>query len=116
LSDSAPQRFLAAFQTLADSLAAWRLHLLLVKFPEHPGYKALGIASRHGPSSATYNELVAWYRRLEQVNPYFHFYDANMNGDHDYTNDEAYDCDHLNYVGRRKMSARLDSVIATFVR
>jgi hypothetical protein len=115
LSDSNPERYLALFQTLADSLAAWRLHFLLVKFPEHPGYKDLGVASRYGPRVATYNQLVAWFRRLEQTNPYFHFYDANMNGDHDYTTGEALDCDHLNYLGRQKMSMRLDSVITTFI-
>ncbi len=116
LSDSAPQRYLARFRALADSLAAWRIHFLLVKFPEHPGYRDLGVASRYGPSFATYNRLVAWFRELEQANPYFHFYDANMNGGHDYTSGEALDCDHLNYAGRQKISSRLDSVITTFFR
>jgi hypothetical protein len=115
LSDSIPERYLALFRTLADSLAAWRLHFLLVKFPENPGYKDLGIAARYGPSIATYNQLVAWFRGLEQTNPYFHFYDANMNGNHDYATGEALDCDHLNYLGRQKMSVRLDSVISTII-
>jgi formylglycine-generating enzyme required for sulfatase activity len=116
LSAPHPQEYLVLFKNLVDSIAAEGRHVLLVRFPEHPGYKDAGIASRYGPRIATYNDLVAWYRRLEQDNPRFHFYDANMNGDHDYTTGEALDCDHLNCLGRHKFSVRLDSVLTTIIR
>jgi formylglycine-generating enzyme required for sulfatase activity len=115
MSDATIQQYLALFRSLADSLAVHGVHFLLVKFPEHPDYKATGFVSRYGPGYATYNQLVAWYRELEKQNPYFHFYDANMNGNHDYTSAEALNCNHLNDFGRHKLSVRLDSVMTTFV-
>jgi hypothetical protein len=44
-------------------------------------------------------------------NPYCHFYDANLGGNHDYTNAEASDWDHLCDAGAEKFSRRLDTLI-----
>jgi hypothetical protein len=55
-------------------------------------------------------------RRLESTNPYFHFYDANCDGNHDYGDAEAYDPNHLSEFGVTKLSTRLDSIISTILK
>ena len=46
-----------------------------------------------------YLRLDSTLRAMEQENARFHFYDANNLGDHDYTDDEAFDTNHLNAQG-----------------
>lgn len=115
-TDTSVQTYLSLIKTLTDSLATLGIHFLLVKFPENPAYVTTGYVSRYGPNYNTYDQIAAWFRSLELQNQFFHFYDANMDGAHDYTDAEAHDCNHLNALGRAKMSTRLDSVIATFVK
>ena len=115
-TDTSVQTYLSLIKTLTDSLATLGIHFLLVKFPENPAYVTTGYVSRYGPNYNTYDQIAAWFRSLELQNQFFHFYDANMDGAHDYTDAEAHDCNHLNALGRAKMSTRLDSVIATFVQ
>lgn len=50
---------------------------------------------------------------LQQKYPNFHFLDENKMGNHDYTDDMAYDYDHLNVTGAAKLTARLDSLLRT---
>jgi formylglycine-generating enzyme required for sulfatase activity len=114
LSDDTIQGNLRLFTLLADSLAARRAHFLVVHFPENPLYKQTPYVGRLGPSREFYAQLTEWLRVLEARNPYFHFYDANMNGDHDYADSEALDCNHLNFRGARKMGARIDSLLRAF--
>jgi hypothetical protein len=47
----------------------------------------------------------------DSIPGYFHFYDANGEGNHDYADSEAVDFDHLFPAGARKLSVRLDSVV-----
>jgi hypothetical protein len=113
-NDPFVQSSLAGIADLADSAAAKKVHLLIVCFPEHPGYAQTNMIGRYGPGPATFAKIVAWLDTLSRRNPYAHFYDANANGTHDFTSDEALDCNHLNYKGGLKMAARIDSVIQTF--
>jgi formylglycine-generating enzyme required for sulfatase activity len=115
MADTSVQTYLSLMAAFADTLANRGVHFLLVKFPENPAYAATAFAGRYGPAWATYNQLVAWLRQREQQNPFFHFYDANMNGAHDYSSAEASDCNHLNALGRAKMSSRLDSVLSAIL-
>jgi hypothetical protein len=113
--DSSVQINVQLFKTLADTLAARGTHLIVVNFPENPLYKQTTMIGRLGPSRATYTKLSTWLRNLESGNSFFHFYDANMDGDHDYTDAEALDCNHLNYLGARKISARIDSLCRIYL-
>lgn len=89
---------------------------VLVKFPESPGYASTPIAGRWGPGWDEYHRLVQLIRGLESKHPGFRFYDAYLDGAHDYTDQEAYNADHLNYSGAVKLSRRLDSVVAGCLR
>jgi formylglycine-generating enzyme required for sulfatase activity len=115
-SDTALQLNLASIKALGDTLAAHGVHLFVVEFPENPGYDTTASIGRYGPSRATFNQMSQWLRTVEQANPYFHFYDANNNGNHDYTDAEALDCNHLGYLGAQKLSYRLDSLLTVYVK
>lgn len=51
---------------------------------------------------------------LGDLNPWFHFVDANADGAHDYKPQAATNYDHLSWIGAAQLSRRLDSLIATF--
>jgi hypothetical protein len=102
---------LSLIEELADSAAVKGIHVLMVNFPVHPGYADTSMAGRYGPSHETFAQLDFWLRALETRNPYFHYYDANNHGNHDYAGSEASDCNHLSYSGAVKFSGRIDSVL-----
>ncbi|MBN1129630.1 MAG: SUMF1/EgtB/PvdO family nonheme iron enzyme, partial [Chitinispirillaceae bacterium] len=114
MGDAMVQASLAELSDLADGAAAKKVHLLIVNFPENPEYKNTPMIGRYGPSHETYRQLTGWIDSLCGSNRFVHFYDANDNGNHDYANDEALDCNHLNSKGAQKLSARIDSLITTF--
>jgi uncharacterized protein (TIGR02171 family) len=96
---------------LAQTLADRKIHFLLYLTPESPQYRFTDSYCRDGPSRATGEAVVSQLKALQDSIPgYFHFYDANRGGDHDYADSEAYDCDHLCPAGARKLSVRLDSL------
>jgi formylglycine-generating enzyme required for sulfatase activity len=115
-SDTFVQANLASIKTTADTLAARGIHLFVVNFPESPAYATTASVGRYGPSQGTFAKISQWLQNEELANPYFHFYDANNNGYHDYTDAEAMDANHLGYLGARKFSRRLDSLLSVYVK
>jgi hypothetical protein len=107
---------LSALSGLADSAAARGVQLVIVSMPENPAYVATPVIGRYGPYRETYGKLVAWINDLMLRNPYVHFYDANNFGNHDYTGDEALDCNHLNYRGADKFTSRVDSLVTLYTK
>ena len=80
--------------------------------PESPYYRSTDFYGRHGPSRETGKAIVSQLKTLQDsVYGYFHFYDANLEGNHDYADSEAADFDHLCPLGARKLSVRLDSLV-----
>jgi len=108
------QQNIGFIDTLADTLAARDIHFVVINFPQNPRYRETDYIGRYGPSRTTYNQLAEWLRTLEENNPYFHFYDANAYGEHDYTDDEALDANHLTHAGARKLGSRLDSLLTSY--
>lgn len=99
---------------LAGSLALRKIHLLIYTTPESPVWKSMGITGRYGATIDATVALFQFFHRLETSNPYFHFYDGNNYGNHDYVAAEANDPDHLSASGAQKFSRRIDSLISTF--
>jgi hypothetical protein len=52
----------------------------------------------------------------DSVPGYFHFYNADNLGIHDYSDAEAYDANHLCARGARKFSSRLDSLVKAILQ
>ncbi|MBD3390595.1 MAG: SUMF1/EgtB/PvdO family nonheme iron enzyme [Chitinivibrionales bacterium] len=115
LSDSIVAENLVSVEALADSASARAIHLLVVNFPQSPAYANTSHMGRYGPSWTTYAQIVSRLETLESQNSYFHFYDAHAGGQHDYTAGDAFDSNHLNYTGATRLSARIDSVLQTFL-
>jgi hypothetical protein len=115
-SDTFLQKNLRTLRETVDTLGRHNIQVIMVNFPENPLYKTTGSIGRFGPSTDTYGQISQFLRDLEQAAPNFHFYDANRGGDHDYTDAEAMDANHLNYLGAQKMSRRLDSLLMLYVK
>jgi len=96
---------------LASDLARRHIHLLLLITPESPHYRQTESYGRSGPNRPCAENIINQVNMLCGANPYVHLYDANNFGDHDYTDAEAYDYDHLCDAGAKKLSARVDSVL-----
>ena len=60
--------------------------------------------------------MMSQLRNLESQYPYFHVYDAYQDGNHDYTDADARDCNHLCSVGAAKLTGRLDTLIASILK
>jgi formylglycine-generating enzyme required for sulfatase activity len=115
-SDTFVQTNLHTIAASADTLAAHGVELIIINYPQNPLYKYTSSIGRYGPSRATYGLVTQWVDSLCRVNPFVHFYDANNNGDHDYDANDAFDPNHLNYLGAQKLSGRLDSLLTLYVK
>jgi uncharacterized protein (TIGR02171 family) len=100
---------------LATELATLKIHLLMINFPESPAFKNTDHYESSGPSWETGKAVMLQFQSLKNGNPYFHFYDAYLDGNHDYTDADASNSNHLCSVGAAKLSARLDSLIQTIL-
>ena len=105
----------AIIKDVARQLYLNKIHFLMYITPESPYYKNTVSYGRYGPNWPTAEAIIARIKALQDTFPgYFHFYDANLDGNHDYADSEASDCEHLCTVGAKKLSRRMDSVV-TFI-
>jgi len=100
-----------SLQSLASMLSARGIQTILVAFPQSPGYRNTPLSGRYGPTWSAYRSIKAEIQNWQI--PGFHFYDAYLDGQHDYTDAEAQNWDHLSFAGATKFSHRLDSLIAS---
>jgi uncharacterized protein (TIGR02171 family) len=101
----------ADLEAMADSCSARGIHLVIVNFPQAPVYATSPVMGKYGPTWATWKAIQSRLRALETAKPFLHFYDANMDGSHDYPDSAAINADHLSVVGARILSTRLDSLL-----
>ena len=85
--------------------------LIGVVFPQSPYYKTTGSYGRHGMRRSTAKSLIDSLENWQKKYSNFVFVDENKMGDHDYTDEMAYDYDHLSYVGGQRLTRKLDSLI-----
>ncbi len=85
--------------------------LIGVVFPQSPYYKTTGSYGRHGMRRSTADSLIGVLHKWDEKYSNFVFLDENKMGDHDYSDEMAYDYDHLSYVGGQKLTRKLDSLI-----
>jgi uncharacterized protein (TIGR02171 family) len=105
----------AIIKDVANQLYLKKIHFLMYITPESPYYKNTNSYGRYGPNWQTAQAIITRVRALQDTFPgYFHFYDANLDGNHDYADSDASDCEHLCPVGAQKLSRRMDSLV-TFI-
>jgi uncharacterized protein (TIGR02171 family) len=108
---------IALVKNFARDLARRGIHFLLYLPPVSPYYKDHDVYVSAGPTlqaaAMICNDLIALQ---DSVPGYFHFYDADKMGAHDYTDADAFDVSHLCTAGAEKFSMRLDSVVKTILK
>jgi hypothetical protein len=105
---------LADITMIADTLRSRGIQWLVINFPVSPNYRTTAACSPFGPSWQTEHDVFEQLRFVESNNRYFHFYDANIDGNHDYSDTDAIDNNHLSASGAEKLTKRVDSIIHSF--
>jgi hypothetical protein len=105
----------AAIENLVWDLKDVNVHLLMINFPESPAYKNTCHYTRYGPSWTTGKEVKKRLQSLATIHSNFHFYDAYNDGNHDYSDADALNYNHLSSLGAAKLSARIDSLLQTIL-
>jgi hypothetical protein len=98
---------------LAIELSNRGIHLVLLVTPENPYFSRTNAYGRYGPDRKTGEAIVLLFQAMARSMLNCHVFDANNGGHHDYTDEEARDIDHLCFVGAKKLSRRLDSLLIT---
>jgi enolase len=115
VNDSNYIKNFAALVEMIKLLSAHKIHLLAINFPESPYYKSTDHYQGDGPSWETGRAVLAQVKDLENSYPFFHVYDAYDDSNHDYTDEDAANWNHLCPNGAKKLSIRLDSLIQTIL-
>jgi uncharacterized protein (TIGR02171 family) len=116
VDDSIYKQNYASFVELIKEVSAKKVHLVAINFPESPYYKNTDHYLRYGPSWETGRAVLAQIKALEKDYPYFHVYDAYQDGNHDYTDADAHDYNHLCFDGSAKLTTRLDSLFTVILK
>lgn len=82
-----------------------------VVFPQSPNYKKTDSWGRYGPTRNAVKIMEEAVDKLTDTYPNFTVWDANLNGNHDYTYEDFANDDHLSRTGAVKLSTRLDSLL-----
>ncbi len=100
-------------KSLIDYAKEKNVVLIGVVFPQSPYYKKTGSFGRYGMRRSTADSLISvldgWAKKYSN----FVFVDENKMGNHDYSDEMAYDYDHLSHLGGAKITAKLDSLISS---
>lgn len=81
--------------------------------PQNPRYKETGAFGFHGLLRSETPALIQEIDNISKTYPNFILMDENKMGNHDYSDDMAFDTDHLSALGAEKLTHRLDSLIKT---
>lgn len=82
-----------------------------VIFPQNPAYKNTGAFGYHGLLRSQAPALIEEIANLSNIYPNFILVDENKMGDHEYTDDMAFDNDHLADKGAIHFTHKLDSLL-----
>ena len=82
-------------------------------YPQSPLYVNTGAYSLHGTRRSRAMEMLDYFDSLAYVYPHFILMDENKFGAHDYTDEMAYDFDHMSANGAKRFAARVDSLVRT---
>jgi hypothetical protein len=115
INDSSYQARFSALIRMIEETSARNIHLLVINFSESPYYKNTSCYTRLGPDWATGRAVIAQLKALERVYPFFHFYDANLDGNHDYTYEDATTFDRLCPHGAAKLTGRINVLIDSII-
>ena len=82
-----------------------------VIFPMSPQYKNTGAYGRHGMLRSHAKKIFEEVKTWAEDRSNFVILDENRFGNHDYPSSMSYDFDHLNKIGAKRFTAKLDSLL-----
>lgn len=114
--DSKSSFFYKNLETLKDMAKKCndrKIILIGVITPQNPNYRKTGAWGHAGLRRSEAPALIQEIADISQEYPNFILMDENKMGNHDYTDEMAYDTDHLSTLGAEQLTHRLDSLIQT---
>ena len=100
-------------KAIIEECEAQEIYVIGVIFPQNPAYKNTGAFGFHGIQRSKAPLLIKEIADLHNEHPNFILMDENKMGEHDYTDNMAFDCNHLAHEGAIQMTKRLDSLLQT---
>jgi uncharacterized protein (TIGR02171 family) len=100
---------------LALSADSQGILFVMALFPQSPGYKSTSYYGKSGPTWEAGRSIVASMKQICSQIARCRFYDANLEGDHDYDSTMAVNEDHLSTAGALVLSRRLDSALVRWL-
>lgn len=101
-------RIFQSIKALADSNG---IILVAAITPQNPKYRETGTFNTFGPSRTVARQLIQKIKDMDIL-----VFDENKDGDHDYTDEMAFNTNHLSYLGAAQFSARLDALLDSLSR
>lgn len=96
----------ARFQRIVDLANEAGIKVIALNYPVHPGYNQTIMVGTYGPTNGTAKRILDRVASMGVI-----LMDENNWGDHDYSDEMAYDPDHLSYLGAIQLTHRLDSLL-----
>ena len=96
------------YASIVETAVEAGIKVVGVIYPRHPGYKKTGAFGAYGPMRSYAKKIIKRVSKLDLI-----LLDENKWGDHDYTDEMAYDYDHLSVLGAKQLTHRVDSVLKT---
>jgi hypothetical protein len=100
-------------KNIIEECEAREIYVIGIIFPQNPAYKNTGAFGFHGIQRSKAPMLIKELVDLHEVHPNFVLMDENKMGEHDYSNDMAFDSNHLAHEGAIQLTGRLDSLLKT---
>ena len=100
-------------KNIIEECEAREIYVICIIFPQNPAYKNTGAFGFHGIQRSKAPMLIKELADLHEVHPNFVLMDENKMGEHDYSNDMAFDSNHLAHEGAIQLTGRLDSLLKT---
>ncbi len=94
------------FGNIVNKASEAGIKVIALNYPVHPGYGNLYMVGPYGPSNEVAKKVLDRVAAMNVI-----VMDENKWGKHDYTNEMAYDYDHLSYLGAIQLTHRVDSLI-----
>lgn len=94
------------FENIINKATEAGITVIALNYPVHPGYGDLYMVGPFGPPNDVAQKV---FDRIAALNVIV--MDENKWGKHDYTDEMAYDYDHLSYLGAIQLTHRVDSLI-----
>ena len=98
----------SAFKKIVNTARTLGIKVIVTVYPQHPDYAKTGAFGVYGPRRSYAMDIIDSVKKLDVI-----LFDENKFGAHDYTDDMAYNVDHLGALGAKQFTQRLDILLSS---